>query len=408
MPRLSKKTVDAAEAQSKEYIIWDDGFPGFGLRVFPSGKKSYVFQYRATGRTRRIAIGLHGAWTPEKALRRAVKLRDEVNDGKDPSTERHQLAADISVADLCNIYLVEGCGNKKQSTIDTDRRRIARHIRPILGHLPVRSVSKADVELFMKDVIAGRTAGDIKTRRHGLARVRGGTGTAARTLGLLGAMFTFAIGRQLRADNPVRGVTKPKDRQLDRFLTKEELARLGRVLGAPEGMSLNQSAVTIIKLLALTGCRKSEIVKLRWSEVDFETGSLRLLDSKTGPRKLPLNQAALDLLGARRRIAGNPYVFPATSGTGHFTALQKGWVTIRAAADLNDVRIHDLRHSFATTLASSGHSLLVIGSLLGHKDLRTTQIYAHLVDDAQRRASQAAAVVIQSAWRSAVATENGS
>lgn len=398
MTKLSKRTVDAAEIRNKEYIIWDDGFPGFGLRIFPSGKKSYLFQYRHHGRTRRIAIGSYGAWTPDKALKRAVKLRDDVNDGRDPSSERHAIAKDISVSALCDIYLGTGCEHKKPSTVETDRGRISRHIKPLLGHLLVRAVSSADVEAFVKAIVAGKTAGDHKTGKRGLARVRGGRGTATRTVGLLGGIFTFAQKFKLRTDNPVRNVTTPKYRKRERFLTIEELGRLGKALSHPASMAMNANVVPVIKLLILTGCRKSEIMKLQWSEVDFENGYLDLADTKTGARKIPLNDQALSILRARPMVAGNPYVFPAASGSGHFTALQDGWQKVRAAANVPDVRIHDLRHSFATILAKDGNSLLMIGKLLGHRDLRTTQVYAHLVDESQRDASQRAGRTIAASW----------
>jgi integrase len=398
MPKLSKRTVDAADIRDGDYIIWDDSFPGFGLRIFPSGKKSYLFQYRHRGRTRRVAIGSHGAWTPDKALKRAIKLRNEVNDGRDPSAERRAVKEDVTVSELCDLYLNGGCGHKKPSTIATDRGRIARHIKPLLGHLPVKAVSSADVEVFVNSVISGKTAGVHKTGKRGLARVRGGKGAATRTVGLLGGIFTFAQNSKLRIDNPTRNVRTPKDSKRERFLTEEELCKLGALLGRSAFLQINANVVPIVKLLILTGCRKSEILKLRWSEVDFENGYLNLLDTKTGPRKVPLNDQSLSILRQQPIVAGNPFVFPAGRGLGHFTALQDGWERIRAIAGLPDVRLHDLRHSFATILAKDGNSLLVIGGLLGHRDLRTTQIYAHLVDKSQREASQRAGRTIAASW----------
>lgn len=400
MPKLSKRIIDAALAQSKEYMIWDATNPGFGLRVFPSGKRSYIFQYRAHGRTRKYSIGLHGAWTVEQARKKAEALRHEVNQGRDPSAERKALARDISVADLCDAYLKDGCDAKKPSTLATDRGRIERHIKPVLGHLRVKSMTSQDVEGFMNAVIVGKTAVTVKTKRHGLARVRGGKGTAARTMGLLGAIFAYAVKADLRADNPVHGIRKPKDKHRERFLTREELRRLGCVLDNADILHINPNAVPVIKLLLLTGCRKSEVLSLQWSEVDFDHSYLLLHDSKTGPRKVTLPTEGVAIIKNQPHISENPYVFASTSRRGHFVGLQKAWEVIRTEAGLEGVRIHDLRHSFASILAEAGTSLHVISTLLGHRDLRTTQIYAHLVDEARQQATEQAAATITANWTS--------
>jgi integrase len=390
MPNLTKRIIDAAAPMEREYLVWDARLPGFGLRVFPSGRKSYLFQYRHSGRTRRIAIGGHGEITPDQAFKRAMKLRSETFEGRDPSAERRQLGKQATVSELCALYLEKGCEGKKPSTLATDRGRIERHIKPLLGHLTVGSVTRLDVERFMSAVTTGKTAAKVKTKKRGLARVQGGAGTAARTLGLLGAIFSFAQREELRADNPARNVHRAKDGKRERFLSDQDLGQLGQAM-ARVGPELNPNVVPVLKLLLLTGCRKGEILGLTWSEVDLPQRTLRLRDSKTGARKVPLNEQAIAILKSQPRLRGNDFVFPATSGTGHFTALQDGWNRIRTAAGIPDVHVHDLRHSFATVLASSGNSLHVIGSLLGHRDLRTTQVYAHLVEDTLRLASQDAA-----------------
>jgi len=370
----------------KEYLIQDDSIPGFALRIYPSGTKSYIFQYRINGRTKKIAIGKHGPMTPHTARQKAVKLWNAVNDGGDPSGERAKISDSISVSELCDIYLKEGCTHKKQSTIATDRGRIKRHIIPLLGKRRAADVSSDDIVRFMNDVIKGKTAINTKTGVRGRARVTGGKGTASRTVGLLGGIFTFAIQKGVRADNPVRSVKRPKDKKRQRFLQDPELKQLFQFLNKPSALPLNPNSIPVIKLLALTGCRKSEILSLRWDYIDFKNGYLILPDSKTGEKTVPINQPAVEILKAMPKVTGNPFVFTSSTGN-HFIGLQKDWEKIRKHLNLQDVRIHDLRHTFATILVSQGASLLKIGKMLGHADPRTTQIYAHLVDKESRAAS---------------------
>ena len=306
----------------------------------------------------------------------------------------------MTVSDLCDLYLAEGCSTKKQSTIATDRGRIARHIKPLLGDKLVRDLKRADVERFMIDVANGKTATVEKTGPRGKAVVRGGKGTASRTVGLLGAILAFAVQREIRPDNPVRGVKRFRSRSCDRFLSETELARLGQVLSEAENTGVNRFAIAAIRLLILTGCRKNEILSLQWTWVDLERGVLRLPDSKTGEKTVYLGGAAVDLLQRLDRRASCPYVFPSDRGDGHFTALQGIWIDLRAKADLSDVRLHDLRHSFASFAAAKGTSLLIIGKLLGHKNSSTTARYAHFADDPLRRAADSVSTQIAVAmWR---------
>ena len=394
MPKLTKQVVDKAQPRDVEYFIWDDKFEGFGLRVFPTGVKTYVLQYRVNGRTRRIAIGKHGTWTPDQALKQARAMRGQVNEGGDPSAERKALSRDLTVDALCDHYLDRGCEGKKPSTIQTDKSRIGAHIKPLLGHLRVRSVTPADIELFAGHVAKGKASRRIRTKPRGLSVVRGGDGAASRTMGLLGAIFTFAMKEKLRRDNPVWEVARPKDRKRERFLTDDEMVRMVRVLNAAGEHGLNPHVPPIVKLLLFTGCRKGEVVGLRWEEVDLDGRYLHLTDTKTGERKIPLNDPAIDVLTHLPHIKGCPFVFPSATAKGPFTGMQDGWEKVRQEAGFPDVRLHDLRHTFATALASNGSSLHMIGQLLGHRDLRTTQRYAHLVNSAQQEASATAAKLL--------------
>jgi integrase len=203
---------------------------------------------------------------------------------------------------------------------------------------------------------------------------------------MLGAILQFAVNRGMRPDNPVRGVRRYPDQKQNRFLSAAELARLGDVLKGAE-QDTNPSAIAAIRLLILTGCRKAEIVTMRWEYIDWEHACLRLPDSKTGAKVVHLGAPARALLEDLPRLKGNPYVLPGANPGDYFKGLQKVWVSLRARANLQDVRLHDLRHSFASVGAASGDSLLVIGALLGHKNAATTQRYAHLSNDPLRDAA---------------------
>lgn len=415
--KLTKRVVDAAKPSAKPYRLWDSEVRGFGLKVTPAGSKTYIATYRAgTGRKapqREYTIGKHGTVTPEQAREEAQRVLSAVRLGADPQASRKALRAEMTVADLCDHYLAEGTGTKKASTLATDRGRIDAHIKPLLGKRTISAVTSGDVERFMRDVAAGKTAkGPVKVGQRAVSHIRGGKGTASRTVGLLGGIFSYAVKHKLRADNPVRGVSRYKDSKSERFLSAKELARLGEALAEAERDGRNRLGLAIIRLLATTGARKSEIEALRWQEVDFEISALRLRDSKTGAKLVPIGAPALAVLAelakqaeadhaaavaeaeakGGKAPARSPYVFPAGRGAaGHWVGTGKLWTKVRSAAQLPDVRLHDLRHTFASLAigaAGGGNSLAMIGKLLGHADVKTTQRYAHLADDPVRQAAE--------------------
>ncbi len=324
--KITKRAVDAAKPADTDTYLWDTDLSGFGLKVSPAGGKVYLFQYRLggrKGRTRRVTIGRHGSpWTPESARKEAKRLLGEVGAGHDPAEKRAQARRDPTVSELCDLYLAEGCTTKKASTLETDRSNIERHIKPLLGSKRVRAIRRADIERFQRDVAKGKTAADVRTKPRGRAIVTGGKGTAARAVAILGAIFTFAVQRDLRPDNPVRGVKLYKGEKKERFLSAAELARLGDALSSAQHDGESPFAVAAIRLLVLTGARKSEILTLKWEYVDTERGCLRLPDSKTGAKVIPLGAAALEALSEIPRVEGNPYVLPGLEGR-HFVGLQK-------------------------------------------------------------------------------------
>ncbi|MHC2017162.1 tyrosine-type recombinase/integrase [Methylobacterium sp. CM6247] len=390
MARITKRLVEAAEPIGRDYFIWCDELPGFGLRVFASGRRSYLIQYRAGGRTRRITLGLHGPVTADEARREAKSLLGRVARGEDPAEDRATRRAAITLAELCDSYLeaadkglIIGKGGqpKKASTLYVDRGRIERHIKPLLGRRLVVDLTQPDVQRFVRDVQAGKTAGIVKTGLRGKAVVEGGAGTAARTAGLLGGILSFAISERIITINPAAGVRKPADKKRTRRLTVEEYGALGRAITQMEaGAEERWQAAAGVRLLALTGCRLGEIVKLRWSEVDRSGPSLRLEDTKEGASVRPIGSAVLALLDGLPRPASSPYVLPAARGVGAFASLDDALERIVARAGLEGVTAHTLRHSFASTAGDLGYSDSTIGAMLGHAGSTVTSRYVHHLD----------------------------
>lgn len=270
---------------------------------------------------------------------------------------------------------------KKATTLRIDRIRIARHIKPRLGRMKVTDIGRADIERLMVDVGSGRIRGEATPH------TRGGIHAASRTVGLLGGIFTFAVEREFVKTNPTRGVKRYKDNRRDRFLSPAELARLGDVLAELEKNGGDPRHINIIRLLALTGARKNEIARLKWSEIDRAMGMLRLEDSKTGAKVIRLGSAALKLIEGLL-ANGSIYVFPDRKDPKRPIAnLDWAWVGVRKRAGMEDLRIHDLRHSFASAGLAGGEGLQLIGKLLGHSHVSTTSRYAHLADDPVRAAA---------------------
>ncbi len=392
--RIIKTVVDSAKPRSADWFLWDSELIGFGLKISEGGRKSYVCQYRTAGGrsgvTRRLTIGPHGSpWTVETARSEAKRILGRAANGQDPAQEKQAVRKRLSVTELCDLYVQHGCGTKKASTLATDRGRIERHIKPLIGKLKVPDVTRAEIKRFLQDVAEGKTATDIKTGKRGRAIVRGGQGTATRTVGLLGGIFSYAVDCDLIKFSPVIGVKRYTDKRGTRYLNEQELFALGAALRRAEIEGENPSALAILKLLVFTGARKGEIEQLTWHEVDFSTGYLNLIDSKTGQKAIPLNTGAMQVLRNQCRIEGNKYVFPAYRGDGHYEGTPKVWQRLRLLTNLANVRLHDLRHSFASVAVSNGASLPIIGALLGHAHAATTQRYAHLSDDPLRATSEA-------------------
>ncbi|CDX49097.1 Integrase family protein [Mesorhizobium plurifarium] len=407
MAKLTKRTVDTTEIRSADYVIWDEELPGFGLRVFASGKKSYVVQYRAAGRSRRYTIGLHGVWTAEEARREAKVLLGQVARGGNPAEERKLDREAITVKELCTRYL-EDLRNglvlgkrgrpKKATTISTDVGRIERHIVPLLGNRRVRDLAKSDITQAMKDIMAGKTRANVKTEKlRGRAIVRGGAGTAARTIGLFGGILTYAVELGIVEQNPVHGVRKPKDQVNARRLSEQEYRTLGDILRKAVQDRQYETTAAMIRVIALTGCRRSEVIGLHWGEVDIEGSCLRLADSKEGASVRPIGLPALEYLEGRRdeEESAEDYVFPGWEDGMPFGSFPRQWATLLKDTELADITPHVLRHSFASIGNDLGFTEATIAALVGHSRGTVTSRYIHTVDTALIMAADSIAGYIQ-------------
>jgi integrase len=403
--KITKRAVGGlASAGHTEAVLWDNQVQGFGIRARSGGTKSYILHYRVgSGRgapLRKLTIGKHGSpWTPETARTEAKRLLAEVAAGRDPAAARQQERNALTFGELIDLYLAEGGDHKKASTLKADRGRIEHHLRPLLGKLRTDRITRVGVEQMRNAVAAGKTAEKIESgeKRPSGSMAKGGRGVAAQCVTLVSAIFAFANERGLCADNPARGVKKAPVRKVERFLSEAEIARLAAALDTEAQRTGNSYPSAAIELLLLTGCRRGEIVNLRWEHVDFEHKCLRLLDSKTGKKIVYLNAPACALLQELPRLADNPRVIPGMRADSASAAIDKAWSRVRRAAGLADVRLHDMRHSFASVGAAGGLSLPIIGALLGHKHATTTQRYAHLSADPLRAANDAVGAKIAKA-----------
>ena len=372
MAKLTKRLVDSLAAEGGDLVVWDAELPGFGVRVKPSGVKSFCIQYRnEQGRSRRVTIGRYGRMTVDEARKEARQKLAKVDRGADPAQEKQAARTDITMKELSNRYMEEyALLHKKPLSVAADERSLRLVILPALGHLPVKGITRADVAKMM--------------HAHKNEPVK-----ANRAFALLSKALNLAETWGIRPDasNPCRHVKKFPERPKQRFLSEDELSRLGKVLKdcEQEGNEL-PSVITAIRLLLFTGCRRQEILELKWEYVDFERECIFFADSKTGFKAVPLGNAALEVLANTPRAAGNPYVCPGIKPMRPLVGLQRAWARIRTKAGLDDVRLHDLRHTFGATGAGAGQSLHILGKILGHSQAKTTSRYAHLAQTPQKKA----------------------
>ncbi len=363
MAKLTKRVVDALTTKEKDYFVFDEEVMGFGIRVLPSGKKTYIAQYRSGGRTRRVKIGRATVLTPDEARARAKELLGDVAKGENPAEgiSAHRQAPTVS--QICDrFYAVHVTQHCKPSTQAEYKRSLEIFVKPVLGTFKIGDVKRADISEFHHS---------LRDRPY----------QANRVLGVLSKMFNLTEVWGLRPDgsNPCRHVIKFKEYRRETILTRDQSINLAQVLDqlSFEG-SESPFAIGAIRLLMLTGCRLGEIQTLKWEYL--REGTMVLPDSKTGRRHIPLPPMVKNVLAAIPRIPGNPYVIAGEVEGQHLTDMQRPWRRIRKLAGLEHVRIHDLRHTYASNALSSGVDLVTVGKLLGHTQYQTTLRYIHLQD----------------------------
>ena len=364
---VAKLTVE------KDTVFWDRDLTGFGVRVYPTGSKVYVAQARGPEGPRRVTVGRHGVIHADQARKRAAFVIARIKAGEEAVPKPMNPAGGPTVAELARRYLAEYVSVRcKPSTAKTVRSVVLKHVVPALGKLPLASVERKHV-----------------AELHG--RLSATPAAANQAVRALSAMYRLAgeWGMVPEGTNPCRAIAEYPGRRRERFLTAAEFERLGKTLDETEEKGgASASAVTAIRLLILTGCRKSEVLGLSWEEVALDDAELRLSDSKTGARVVSLSEPAVKLLAGLPRLPRNPWVLPGRKPGTHLRKLDDTWQSVRARAGLHDVRLHDLRHSFASRALALGEGLTVIGKLLGHARIETTSRYAHLARDSVRESAE--------------------
>jgi len=364
MAKLTKRLIESTLSQDKDVVLWDNEVKGFCCKITPAGKRVYLLYYRThDGRQRKPKIGDHGVMTCEEARTIAQRWLSDVLQGGDPSAQKSLTKNLPTVKELAERYIREYAPRKKEASRKDDERLWNHYVLPFMGERKISTVTRQDVISLHHSL------------KHFPIR-------ANRVLSLLSKAFNLAElwGYRADASNPCRHVQKYAETKRERFLSQEEITRLMAILDAEEkeGKEL-PPVLCAIRLLLLTGCRLNEILRLSWQEVDFDKSCLFLLDSKRGKRTVYLSPPAVELLQNIPREKDHPYVIAGKNKHSHLINLQKPWRRIRKKGGLEDVRIHDLRHTFASVAAAKGLSLPVIGALLGHSQTQTTARYAHLV-----------------------------
>ena len=385
---ISNRTV-AALAVERDTVFWDRQLKGFGVRVYPTGGKLYLAQARGPDgpgrphKAQRITVGRHPVLDAEEARRRAALIIARIKAGEDPVPlplpAKHH--GGPTVADLAGRYLEQHVAVRcKPKTQRTTRSVVSRHILPALGKLPLAAVERRHVMALHESLCETPAMANM-------------------VVATLSHMYVLAGDWELvpdDSDNPCQAIPTNPERKRERFLTDAEFTRLGQVLDevSGNGSQISAGAVTTIRLLMLTGCRKNEIMTLPWENVDLGKAEIRIVDGKTGSRTVHLSPSAADVLKSLPRVPGNPWVVPGAKPGTHMTDIDAAWRTIRAKAGLHDVRIHDIRHSFASRALALGEGLPIIGRLLGHRQAETTARYAHLDRDSVRESAERVAVSI--------------
>ena len=403
---ISQTFINKLQPTGQTITYWDDTIKGFGVRTRKQSM-SYILKYRNKyGKQCLLTLGTTDKITKADFARNLAKeALASITQGKDPAKDKQEAKKEITIAELCDWYMREGTAHKKPSTLAIDRGRIERHIKPLIGSKIVKAVNRGDIERLLADIVKGdKIRKDERTKPRGRAIVRGGPVAGSRTVGLLGAIFEFAIARDIIQANPCHKVKKPQDKKREVFLTINEIQAFGRILAKPEYRDLHKEAVNILKLILLTGCRRNEVASLKWEYIDFANQCFHFPDTKTGQQTRPFGLGALHLLGDIRQGQKTGYVFPASAGNSFFIGTPRIFRRIRATKGQDGeyilkqgLTIHGLRHTFASLGADMGYSDFTIAGLLGHSLGTVTSRYTHAVDTSLIRACDNISLKIESA-----------
>lgn len=358
--RINKSSVDDLQPAANRFVVWDDDLPAFGVEVQPSGAKSYKLMYRAAGRLRKLTLGRHGAITAKEARDLAKKALGSVANGRDPANEKSEARRAQTIASAFEEWLDRHVDAKRKPKTRVEYHRLYRkHIKASLGSRSVKDVERADVTALHRKLSASPYV-------------------ANRVVAVLRSFFSWCERQSLRPQhsNPASRIEVFRESRRERMITPDEFARLGEVLRSATADEWPW-AIAAIMLLLFTGARRGEVLGLRWSDVDLERGTARLSDSKTGAKTVYLSQAACAVLKNTPRQPDNPYVICGRLKGQPLIGLPRVWRRLRKRAGLADLRIHDLRHAFASSAAMGGMPLLTIGRLLGHSQPSVTDRYAH-------------------------------
>ncbi len=394
--RLTKGIVEKAEKRDARYDLWDLDLTGFGLRVEKSGTKTFIIRYRMDGGGRSaprrfLTVGRFGTLTVEEARKKAKTLLGSAASGKDPAGDVQEKRRESTMKELLDFYEKHGCVIQrgqhkgrpmKPLTKQYTMARLRNHVEPLLGHKRVNGITSGDIETFVTDVTEGKTAKDEKVGPRKRVIVHGGEGAARKVVRDLSAVFSFGHRHGFNAKNPVEQASVRKtDNRRDRFLTLDEVSRLGEAFDTVESEGANPKGVAIARLWALTGCRRNEIAALKVHEINLADNLFEFDDTKTGKSVRPFGPAAAALLQDLLRERDEGYLFPAERGDGYYQGTRNVWAEVIKLANLPDVTPHTLRHTLGSTATSSGEALALTGAILGHANLRSTAIYAHVQRD---------------------------
>ena len=394
--RLKDKTVREQVPEEGRHIqVFDTEVRGFSIRILRSGSRSFSLDYRLKGRQRRMAIGRWPEWTVTAARDRAKDLRREIDEGRDPLGERGQLREAPRFSDMIDRYLVEHVPYLAKTNASDQRSMLTKLVAPHWGSKLVAEITPHDVAKLLNIIAKGRARPSKEKPNKRARKLQGAKPTpirANRVGEVLRKMFTLAIGWGWRTDNPASAFKKRIENERERFLSQEEIGKLAEVLDA----ATDQRAAGIIRLCMLIGSRVGEVRQARFEQFNLELGSWSKPAATTKQRKIhriPISADVAAIVRQRQLLVpkANPWLFPGDTPGQPVKEIRRFWISVQKEAKLPDVRIHDLRHTFASLLVSGGASLEMIGKLLGHSQMQTTQRYAHLMDSPLRAGVDAVA-----------------